>query len=267
VKGTGRFLSGKVVLITGGSSGLGEQIAYQAAAAGAEVAVAARRLERLLKVRDNCAKLSGGAAHAVVMDAADPEQIKAAFLEVLDKFGRIDVLVNNAGFGWFAEAVDMDMNIAEDMFRVNVLGLMHMTKLAAQHMQKRRQGHIINIASQGGKTATPKSTCYSATKAAVIAYSNALRLELKPYGVYVTTVNPGPINTDFFAFADASGQYLKRVGFVVLDAEQVAQKVVGTMGRPCREINLPKVMEVGARLYTVFPRLGDFLVRHLFDLK
>ncbi len=262
-----QFLAGRVVFITGGSSGLGEQIAYRAAQAGAPSAVAARRRERLLQVRDKCTQLSGGDAHAVVMDAADPAQIRHAVEEVLDKFGQIDVLVNNAGFGYFAEAVDFDMEIAERMFRVNILGMMHLTRLVAPQMVARRSGQIINIASQGGKTATPKSTCYSATKFAVLGYSNALRLELRPHGVYVTTVNPGPIATDFFAAADQTGDYLKRLGFVVLDADKVAKKVVQAMGRPCREVNLPLMMELGARFYTLFPRLGDFLVLKLFNFK
>jgi short-subunit dehydrogenase len=236
MKVTGKPLAGKVVLITGGSGGLGERVAYRAAEKGAQVIVGARRLDKLVHVRDRCAELSGKEAHAVAVDMADPVQIKAAVAEALARFGTIDVLVNNAGFGYFAEAVDLDMDVAERMFRVNVLGLMHITKLVAQTMKERGRGHIINIASQGGKTATPKSTCYSGTKAAVIAYSNALRLELKPHGVYVTTVNPGPINTDFFAAADQSGDYLKRVGFILLDAERVADRIVQAMERPRREM-------------------------------
>ncbi|HHT73786.1 MAG TPA: SDR family oxidoreductase [Firmicutes bacterium] len=267
MKVTGKPLAGKVVLITGGSGGLGERVAYRAAEKGAQVIVGARRLDKLVHVRDRCAELSGKEAHAVAVDMADPVQIKAAVAEALARFGTIDVLVNNAGFGYFAEAVDLDMDVAERMFRVNVLGLMHITKLVAQTMKERGRGHIINIASQGGKTATPKSTCYSGTKAAVIAYSNALRLELKPHGVYVTTVNPGPINTDFFSAADQSGDYLKRVGFILLDAERVADRIVQAMERPRREINLPRVMELGARLYALCPHLGDFLVENMFNLK
>jgi len=267
MKRTRKSLNGKTVLITGGSGGLGERIAYRAARAGARVAVAARRMDLLEQVRDRCTYLAGEPALAVAMDAADPEQVRAAFDQALAEFGRLDVLVNNAGFGFFAEAVDMDMEIAERMFRTNVLGLMYLTQLAAQHMKENGGGHIINIASQGGKTATPKSSCYSATKAAVIAYSNALRLELKPHKVYVTTVNPGPIRTDFFTHADQSGDYLERVGFVVLEPKKVAERIVQAMGRPVREINMPRVMEGGARLYTLFPRLGDFLVQHMFNLK
>ncbi|NLM38704.1 MAG: SDR family oxidoreductase [Firmicutes bacterium] len=262
-----RFLAGKTVLITGGSSGLGEQIAYKAAEAGAVVVVAARRLDKLHKVAVRCAALSGTRAEAVQLDVADPDDIARVVDRVLAEFGPIDILVNNAGFGYFAEAVDLDMEVAERMFRVNVLGLMHITQRVARHMKERGKGHIINIGSQGGRSATPKSTCYSATKFAVIGYSNALRLELKRYGVNVTTVNPGPINTEFFAAADQSGEYLKRVGFVILDAEKVARRVVRAMHRPCREINLPWIMELAYRFYVLFPRLGDFLVLNLLNFK
>src|SRR5690554_954122 len=194
---TRSFLTDKVVFITGGSSGLGEQVAYRSAEAGATVVVAARRIAELERVRTKCAELSGTDAHAVQLDVAQPDDIQRVVPEVLAKYGRVDFLVNNAGFGHFAEAVDLDMKTAEDMFRVNVLGMMHLTQLVAREMQKRGTGHIINIASQGGKTATPKSSCYSATKFAVLGYSNALRLELKQHGIHVTTVNPGPINTTF----------------------------------------------------------------------
>lgn len=135
-----RFLAGKTVLITGGSSGLGEQIAYKAAEAGAVVVVAARRLDKLHKVAVRCAALSGTRAEAVQLDVADLDDIARVVDRVLAEFGPIDILVNNAGFGYFAEAVDLDMEVAERMFRVNVLGLMHITQRVARHMKERGKG-------------------------------------------------------------------------------------------------------------------------------
>lgn len=119
------------------------------------------------------------------VDVSIPNQIERVVEKVESSIGPIDVLVNDAGFGLMKEALDFDMAIAERMFRVNVLGLMYMSKYVALHMAERRRGAIINIASIAGKIATPKASVYSATKFAVLGYSNALRLELKPLGISV----------------------------------------------------------------------------------
>lgn len=260
-------LTDKVVVITGGSGGLGEEIAYACAKQNAKVVVCARRINMLGKVKQNCEDLSGKAAYAFQLDVANPENIKEVVERIHDEVGAIDVLVNNAGFGYFENALDFDMNLAEKMFRVNVLGMMYMTQLVAIEMTDRLSGHIINIASQAGKMATPKSSVYSATKFAVLGYSNALRLELKPFGVYVTTVNPGPIETNFFDIADKSGEYLEKVDRLVLNPTVVANRIVGLMGVPRRELNMPALFEVANRLYTLFPTIGDYIAGNVFNSK
>lgn len=260
-------LKNKVVLITGASSGLGEQIAYEASIAGATVVLAARTVEKLQAVKETCEKISNKKAYWFAMDVSKPEEIEQVFSDVLKTVGRIDVLVNNAGFGYFEEALSTDMKVAEDMFRINVLGLMYTSQLAAIHMAERKSGHIIHIASMAGKMATPKSTIYSASKFAVIGYSNALRLELKPLSIRVTTVNLGPVKTDFFDKADQGGNYLEKVSSIVLDPKEVAHKIVQLMGTKKRELNLPKIMEVASRFYILFPNVGDFLAGSIFNKK
>lgn len=267
MEGYQKKLHGKVVLITGASGGLGEQIAHKAAAHGATVVVAARRQERLKAVRDRCAQLSGQPAYAYALDASKKEEIDAVVDKVIRDVGTIDVLVNCAGFGLFAPAIEMDWEITAEMFQVNVFGTMHLSQRVAKHMLTRGGGQIINIASQAGKMATPKSAVYASTKFAVLGYSNALRLELQPHGVQVTAVNTGPIRTDFFQEADPSGEYLDKLGRWVLEPDYVARKVVDSMLTSKREINLPWMMEVGARLYVLFPRLGDYLARTIFARK
>ena len=261
-------LRGKTVLITGASGGLGEQVAYQAAKQGASVIVTARNEERLRAVGKRCQELSGRESFAHVLDVGDRLQV----LKVLNRIvgeadGKIDVLVNNAGFGLFEPALNTSYDVTEEMFRVNVLGLIQVTQKIALEMKRRRSGHIINISSQASKMATPKSAVYAGTKFAVRGYSNALRLELKPFGIKVTTVNPGPIKTEFFAKADKDGTYLAKIGRWALDAEAVAREIVDCMLTSKREINLPLLMEVGARLYAIFPRLGDFFASTIFDRK
>lgn len=258
---------GKVVLITGASGGLGEQVAYAAAKRGAVVVATARRVERLQAVQERCRELSGGTAYAYALDVTDRQQVKGVLQRVGTDVGPVDVLVNSAGFGLFAEALDTAAQVTEDMFQVNVLGLIRLCREVGGEMRKRGRGHIINIASQAGKTATPKSAVYAGTKFAVRGYSNALRLELKQYGISVTTVNPGPIRTDFFAKADPDGSYLAKLGRWVLDPGRVAELIVESMLTNRREINLPWPMELGARFYVLFPRLGDFLTRTLFNFK
>ncbi|MFL2144556.1 SDR family NAD(P)-dependent oxidoreductase [Desemzia sp. FAM 24101] len=260
-------LQDKVVFITGASSGLGEQIAYEAALEGAIVVVAARSLDKLQTVRDTCEKISGKKAYLFSMDISKPEEIEAVFQEITATIGPIDVLINNAGFGHFESVLTADMAIAEDMFRVNVLGLMYTSQMAAIHMAERESGHIITIASMAGKMATPKSTIYSATKFAVIGYTNALRLELKPLSIQVSTVNLGPVNTTFFDKADKNGDYLAKVDKYVLDPKEVAHKIVRLIGTNKRELNLPKSMEVASRFYTLFPKMGDYLASTLFNQK
>lgn len=260
-------LKGKVVLITGATGGLGEQIAYAAAKRGARVVVTGRRLDRLQEVRRRCQELSGVLSLAYQLDVTDFAQVKEVLEQVRREAGPVQVLVNNAGFGLFAEALETDQAITEEMFKVNVLSLINLSREVAREMQQAGGGHIINIASQAGKTATPKSAVYAATKFAVRGYSNALRLELYPHGIAVTTVNPGPIRTDFFSKADADGSYLAKLGRWVLDPVRVAEKIADCMLTGRRELNLPKAMELAYRFYVLFPRLGDFLTRKLFNWK
>lgn len=259
-------LANQTVVVTGGSSGLGRAIGLEAAKQGATVVFLARRKDRLVEAQAEATALSGQPAFAFVCDVADPVAIEAVVARIKRDVGPVDVLVNAAGFGHFEDALATPMATTEKMFRVNVLGMLYMTQLIGRDMIDQHHGHIINIASMAGKMATPKSAIYSATKFAVVGYSNGLRLELKPFGVRVTTVNPGPINTDFFTVAQAN-DYLKRVNFIVLDPVKLAQRIVWSFHRPVREINAPWVMAAAAKFYDLAPHVGDFLAGGLFNQK
>ncbi|KRN34262.1 SDR family NAD(P)-dependent oxidoreductase [Liquorilactobacillus mali] len=260
-------LRNRIVVVTGASSGLGEQISYELAKKGAIVVACARRLDRLEEVTKECQKLSGKISVAKQLDVEDPSQIEKLVEDIEDELGPIDVLVNNAGFGLMENVLNFEMKVVEKMFRVNVLGLMYLSKYTALRMAKRKRGAIINVASVAGKIATPKSAVYSATKSAVLGYSNALRLELKPLGISVLTVNPGPIDTEFFKIADKTGNYLSKVGFLVQKPDEIAQKIVGTIGTSKRELTVPFAFEIAHRLYDLFPRVGDYLAGDLFNKK
>ena len=171
----GQALADKVVVVTGGSAGLGEQICYEAAKQGAIVVVCARRINLIGKVKEMCEELSGKMAHSFQLDIADPDNVETVFEKIQTEVGPIDVLVNNAGFGLFENFIDTDLAIARNMFEVNVLGMMVFTQKAAIQMAEIGTGHIINVASMAGKMATAKSTINSATKFAVLGFSKALR--------------------------------------------------------------------------------------------
>lgn len=260
-------LQNKVVLITGASSGLGKQLCYDAAKAGAVVIACARRTKLIETVKENCRIISGQRAFAYQLDISDPEQVDQVLQQIQQEVGTIDILVNNAGFGLFENYLDTPFEEIRQMFEVNVLGLMYLTQRVAVTMIEQQSGHILNVASIAGKLATPKSAVYSATKFAVLGFSNALRLELKPFNIQVTTVNPGPMDTAFFEKADPKGGYLASVQAFVTSPEVLSKKMIRVMNRPKREINQPFIMDIAAKAYILFPRVGDFLAGGIFNKK
>lgn len=262
-----KTLKNKTILITGASSGLGEAIAYEAAKKDASLILCARNMGKLQKVSMTAQSMTEGTVTIKQLDISDYTSVDnlVNYLETENII--VDVLVNNAGVGIFKTFTETTQEEIELMFSVNVLGLMTLTQKIALNMIENKKGHIINIASQAGKMATPKSSVYAATKFAVIGFSNALRLELKPFGVHVLTVNPGPMRTAFFDTADPTGEYLKQVSAFVTEPDKLAKKVVDNFGKSKREINTPWIMEVGSICYTLFPRLGDFLAGGLFNKK
>lgn len=259
-------LHGKTILITGASGGLGEQLAYQCAANGAHLILVARSYEKLKKIQEELRKKHRTLVTIHKLDVGNTEEIKSFFAQLGNK-QRIDVLINNAGFGIFKNALDITVEETENMFRVNVLGLIAMTKMVLPKMVSQNSGHIINIASQAGKISTPKSSIYSATKKAVLGFSDSLRMEVRDAGIFVTTVNPGPIATNFFNIADESGKYLENVGRWVLKPEDVAAQIVKKIFTPTREINLPRLMNAGSVLYNLFPSIVETVGKKAFFKK
>ena len=259
-------MRGQVVVITGGSSGIGKAIALNAASEGATIVLLARNLEKLEEVRIAAQAKAHRPAFAFQLDVSDPVNIDAVWAQIMETVPRVDVMVNGAGFGTFTEALSTPMAVTEKMFRTNVLGMIYMTRLAGRQMLTQGSGHIVNIASMAGKIATPKSAVYAATKSAVIAYSNALRLELRAHNINVTTVNPGPVATNFFKTAKAE-DYEQAIAMFTLDPDKLAARIVAAFGRRVREINAPAVMNFAAIAYPIMPRVGDWLAGTSFNRK
>jgi len=260
-------LKDRNIVITGASSGIGAEIAKLCAASGANLVLLARSIDKLEQLKAQLEETYRVSVLVYRLDVADTDQVQEVFDQIFARIGSIDILVNNAGYGIFREAHEASIDEMKGMFEVNVIGLMACTSMVLNSMRERRFGHIINIASQAGKIATPKSSVYSATKHAVLGYTNALRMELADYNVLVTAVNPGPIATNFFTIADEQGTYVKNVQKFMLQPEYVAQKVVDSMLTKTREINLPRWMNMGSVVSVLFPRLFERIGRRMLNKK
>ena len=186
-------MADKVWLITGASTGLGRELAEQVLAAGGSVAATARKPEQLALLTENY----GDQALALALDVTDQASIDAAVTATLAHFGRIDVLVNNAGYGLVGAIEEASENEFMPMFDTNVFGLLRVTRAVLPGMRQQGSGHILNLSSIGGLIATPGLGYYNATKFAVEGISEALTGELQPLGIRVTVVEPGPFRTDF----------------------------------------------------------------------
>jgi len=180
----------KVAIVTGASAGIGEATAALLLAEGYRVYAGARRVERMKPLAD---------AGAVVrsLDVTDDASMTAFVEEALAAEGRIDVLVNNAGYGSYGALEDVAIDEARRQFEVNVFGLARMTQLVLPTMRAQRSGYVVNISSIGGKIWEPLGSWYHATKFAVEGLSDSLRVELKPHGVHVVVIEPGAIATEW----------------------------------------------------------------------
>ena len=187
-------LDGKVAIITGASSGIGEATALALAGAGAKVAVVARRAERLDVL---AAKIAGhgGAALKLPADVANPADLDGIVKATIAEWGRLDILVNNAGVMLLAPVADASAEEWRQMIEINLVALMNLSKLALPHL-KASAGHIVNISSVAGRIANPMASAYAATKFGVVAFSESLRREVYSDRVRVTVVEPGLVNTE-----------------------------------------------------------------------
>lgn len=195
------------------------------------------------------------------------KQVQQTVDQIIAKYGRIDVLLNNAGFGKFETFLDAEVESFERMMDTNFMGVVRCTKAVLPYMLKQGSGHIVNIASMAGKIGSSKSTGYSATKHAVLGFTNSLRMELNGTNITVSAVNPGPIRTEFFDVADPSGTYVKNVSWFMMKPEYVASQIIKVMERKKAEVDLPKTAAFGIKLYQLFPRIADRVFGGWFNRK
>ena len=177
-------MTSKVAIVTGASSGIGEVTASLLHQNGYAVYAGARRVERMKPLED-----AGVVTRA--LDVTDDASMTAFVQGVIDGEGRVDVLVNNAGYGSYGALEEVPLDEARRQFEVNIFGLARMTQLVLPHMRAQRDGYVVNIGSMGGKLWEPLGSWYHATKFAVEGLSDSLRVELKPHGIKVVIIEPG----------------------------------------------------------------------------
>ena len=188
-------IEGKIVVITGASSGLGEATARHLSELGAVVVLGARRIDRIRALAQELAG-SEGKAIAVQTDVTQSEQVKKLVEAAVEKYGRIDVMINNAGLMPHSPLERLKIADWDRMIDVNIKGVLYGIAAALPYMQQQKSGHFINVSSVAGHKVRPGSAVYAATKHAVLALSEGLRQEVKPYNIRTTVISPGAIATD-----------------------------------------------------------------------
>ncbi len=227
-------VAGKIVVITGASSGLGESTARMLAAQGAKVVIGARRIDRIDALVGEI-NAAGGTALGVSTDVTSREDMERLVQAALTKFDRVDVLVNNAGIMPIAPLAELKVDEWDRMIDVNVKGLLYGVAAVLPAMQKQNGGHIINIASVLGlKVRAPGATVYSATKFAVRAITEGIRIEVKPYNIRTTVISPGVVATELpeSSSDEKTRQQVRDLYRIAIPAESIAQAITYAIGQP-----------------------------------
>jgi uncharacterized protein len=259
--------SDKIVVVTGGSRGFGRAIARQFSAAGAKLAIVGRSIECVEKA---VAELQSGGREALGLaaDVTQQADVDRLFTHTLERFGKIDVLVNNAGRSMRGNVLDTTPEQFRDLMELNFIALVRCARVAVPHLLKTR-GHMVNIGSLAAKSAARWVGAYPATKHAVAAYSQQLRLELGPQGLHVLLVCPGPI-----ARIDPRGEALegienvpeqaRRPGAGVkvkeIDPNWLAAEILRACERRKAELVVPGKARLLFALQQLWPSLGDWIV-------
>lgn len=214
-------MSKKVALVTGASAGMGKDTVKVLLQNGYTVYAAARRIDKMEELKPFGAKV-------LAMDVADDNSMVKGVEQIIAAEGRIDVLINNAGFGSYGAIEDVPMSDARYQLEVNLFGLARLTQLVLPHMRKHKFGKIVNVSSVGGKLASPLGGWYYASKFAVEGYSDTLRLEVKQFGIDVIVIQPGGVKTEWQGIA---GESMKRISgnTAYKGLVQSAEKVLGNM--------------------------------------
>jgi len=256
----------RVAVVTGASSGIGSIVAERLAVRGYKVFLVARRDDRLASLAATI-RQKGGMAETISTDLSQPQGVRAVYERIMENGEGIDVLVNNAGFGWYGFASDMPADTARQMIQVNNEALAQLIVLFLPIMRGRGRGHIINVSSIVGGFPSPWAALYSATKSFVDSLTTALHRELRGSGVHVSAVRPGPVVTEFYQTVTrlSAGRSIP-VGKSSIRPEVVADAIMSLLVRPRRAMYVPRKfgilpwVELG--FGWLYDRLAGLLIRH-----
>jgi len=253
-------LTGKVAIVTGASSGIGEATAFEFAMAGADVVLAARRIARLERLAE-AIQQHGGSALPVQTDLTQINQIKNLVQTTFATYGHIDVLANIAGTGhydWFEEQSSENLR---EHFEVNVIGLAELTREVLPIMKAQRSGHILNMCSYASRISVPPLTIYASTKYAVEGLTDGLRRELIPWGIKVSRIHPsGVTGTEFKEKAARDGGLqFKSIALGRVSRKRVARVMVRLVQHPRRAVFLGRLYDIPVLVDKFFPGLIDWI--------
>ena len=259
------YFSGKVVWITGASSGIGEALALELASRGATLVLSARRAERLDEVLERCAASD---EHLVVpLDLTETDTLTLAAKSVLDRFGRIDVLINNGGISQRGTVAETALEVDREIMEVNYMGAVALTKAVLPSMLARRAGQIVVVSSLIGKIGTPMRSAYAASKHALQGFSDCLRAEVHDQGVGVTVICPGYVRTEITKKAlTPDGSSFGEMGSGQINGmstQEFARRCARAIERRVDESMIGGREVWAARLAPFFPRVYNYLVRRV----
>jgi NAD(P)-dependent dehydrogenase (short-subunit alcohol dehydrogenase family) len=237
----------RVALVTGASSGIGAETARTLADLGFTVFAAARRVDRM-------AELAARGIRTVSVDVTDDASMVALVDRIIGDTGRIDVIVNNAGYGSYGALEDVPLSEARRQFEVNVFGLARLSQLVLPHMRPRKDGYIVNVSSMGGKIWEPLGSWYHATKFAVEGLSDSLRVEVAPFGVKVVVIEPGVIRSEWSGISADTLEAASAGSAYGAQSVQMARALRGANGM--RLASHPRVVAaaIGRAVTTARPR-------------
>jgi NAD(P)-dependent dehydrogenase (short-subunit alcohol dehydrogenase family) len=261
------YWTDKVAIITGGSSGLGRTIARSYAQAGARIVIAARGAEALQKTADEL-RAAGHDCLAVTADVTRQEDVDTLVSRSIAQYGGLDVLVNNAGRSARRAVLDTTPDEFRELMELNLISVVRLTRAAAPYLLK-RHGHLVNIGSLSGKIATRYMGAYPATKFALAAYTQQLRLELGPQGLHVLLVSPGPIARDepreraadeLAGLPPSAAKPGAGAKTRPIRPERLATAILAACEKRRRELIVPSAARWLAATGQLSPALGDFLI-------
>lgn len=260
-----KILKGNVVIITGASSGIGEETAKIFAKVGCKVVLASRNLENLNKVANEI-KVFNPNVLVVQADVSEFKSLDNLVGQTLKSFGKIDILINNAGFGIYGWFHQTPFEEIERIIKVNFLGATYLIHRVLPIMVEQRSGIVVNISSVVGKRGVSGMSIYSASKFALTGLTEALRVEYKKLGVHFIGIHPGTTDTKFFENAKYYGTNRMQGRFMIMSPEKVAREILKAVIRRKRDIVLTLVGKLTIAVNKVFPSFVDYMMSKVIKI-